>query len=65
MNSFASEPCSGVIHNRNGGNMANIVTKLVEKTDGEMPEKVGRVQRPPPPLHSGSGYNPGTLCLVW
>ena len=48
MHSFATEPLSAVIHNRNGDNMANIVAKLVEKTDSEMVGKYGSVQPPLP-----------------
>ena len=55
MHSFATEHLSGVIHNRNGDNIANVVAKLVEKTDGTMAGKYGCVLCP---LHSRSGYDP-------
>ena len=43
---FATKPLSGVVHKRSDDDMANIVTKLVGKTDAEMAGKYGGVQRP-------------------
>ena len=42
-----SRAFSGLIHNRNGDNTANIVAKLTQKIDGEMAGEYGGVQRPP------------------
>ena len=56
MQSVITDPLSDVVHSRNGDSSANIVTKLAEKTDTEMPGKHDSVEHP---LYSRSGYNHG------
>ena len=56
MYSLATEPLSGVIHDRNGDNMADVVAKLAEKIDMEKVEEYGEVQSL---LHSWSAHNYG------
>ena len=58
MHSFASDLISGMMHNRNGNNMAHTVPRLAEKINGKMADEYGCAPPPPPTPHAQPGYNP-------